>query len=112
MSPLIYQCDHIGGDMNRLDVFQQSTFDTLFYPPCSIRTESYAAVGVEIIDGSYQTEISFFYQVTESYSPPGVFFCDVDYQSEIAANQLFSGQRVVFFSDKFTQGTFLLLCQQ
>jgi hypothetical protein len=88
--------------MDRLDVFQQCSLYALFNPPRSIRAESHAAVGIEIIDCPYQTEVTLFYQVSESHPTTGVFLRNIDYQPEIASHQLFSGRWVVFFSDKFT----------
>jgi len=95
-----------------LNIFQHRTFDALFYPPCRVRAEANAALGIEVIDGPYQAQVALFDQIAETHPTVAVFLGDIDDQSEIASHQLFPGPLVVFMDDQPAQFLFLFLCQQ
>jgi hypothetical protein len=98
--------------MHRLNIHKQRPFDTLFYPPGGISAEASPAVRVKVINGLYKADIALLYQVAKAHSPVRISFCDIDNQPQVAANQLFSGLRVVLLYNELAQMMLLLKRQQ
>ncbi len=98
--------------MHRLDIFQQGALDALLYPPRGIGAEAVAAVRVEVIHRSEEAEVAFLNEVAQAHPPIAELLCDINNQPEVAAYELVSGPRVVFFDDKFAQIAFLFGCKQ
>ena len=92
--------------MQRTRIAKQSSFNALFDPPGSVSAEASAPLGIEIIDGFDQAEISLFDQIAKAHAAIAVTFCDIDDEPEVGADKLLSGMWIVVFDDTFCKGIF------
>jgi hypothetical protein len=85
--------------MHRLNILQKRPLDALLYPPRPVCAEPRAPVGVKVINGSYETQIPFLYQVTKTHSMSAVLFGDIDHKPEVTPHQLVSGPWIILLND-------------
>ena len=62
--------------------------DRLSDPPCSIGTKLVSLRPVEFVNGLYQTEVSFLYQIEEQHASSDILLGDTYYQSEVCLAEL------------------------